>query len=247
MTNALPDSQPEQASSGRWTHVNRAVRIVAIACAVGFALAAVAWWLVIPNYRPALQAGERYGIDVSHHQGSIDWAQVRSDGIDFAYIKATEGGDHTDRLFQANAQAARGEGFDIGAYHFFTFCRSGAEQATHFLQVAPPQPDWLPPALDIEYAGNCSKRPNPAELQVEVEAFVDIVEMAWGRPLIMYVLHDTEADYGIGKAMHRRLWTRRLFRRPGGDRWDLWQVSFRATVDGVKGPVDLNVSARNVR
>ena len=51
------------------------------------------WWAWVPRYRPALRPQESFGVDVSNHQGSIDWPAVRSDGIDFAVIKATEGGD----------------------------------------------------------------------------------------------------------------------------------------------------------
>lgn len=131
-------------------------------------LTSLIWTQVVPRYRPSLHPGEQYGLDVSHHQGEIDWESVRADGITFAYVKATEGGDHIDRLFNRNAVEATAAGLRVGAYHFFTFCRSGREQAVHFLGVAPPQPDWLPPAIDIEYAGNCSRRPSATELEAEV-------------------------------------------------------------------------------
>lgn len=42
------------------------------------------------------------GVDVSHHQGQIDWDALAADGTTFAYIKASEGGDWTDDLFSAN-------------------------------------------------------------------------------------------------------------------------------------------------
>lgn len=74
-----------------------------------------------PDHRPALRVGERYGVDVSNHQGVIEWERVSADGISFAYIKATEGGDHVDAQFYANWRAAATAGLDRGAYHFFTF------------------------------------------------------------------------------------------------------------------------------
>lgn len=80
--------------------------------AVGLAVAAAtAWWFWwVPGWRPPLQDGERYGIDVSAHQGPIDWTAVRADGIEFAYVKATEGGDFVDDRFGANWDGAADAG-----------------------------------------------------------------------------------------------------------------------------------------
>jgi Glycosyl hydrolases family 25 len=70
------------------------------------------------------------GVDVSNHQGDIDWPALAGSKIAFAYIKATEGGDFRDKRFQLNWEGAKRAGLARGAYHFFTQCRSGAEQAT---------------------------------------------------------------------------------------------------------------------
>src|SRR5687767_5289040 len=92
------------------------VVVLVVLGGVGFGLAR--WWF--PHHRPDLRTGERYGVDVSNHQGAIDWEAVAADGIDVAYLKATEGGDHVDRRFAASWDAARAAGLDVGAYHFFT-------------------------------------------------------------------------------------------------------------------------------
>src|SRR5690349_7236247 len=88
---------------------------------------AIELWL--PGRRPALQAGETYGVDVSAHQGTIDWPTVAADGVSAAYLKATEGATFRDPAFAHNWQQARAAGLQVGAYHFFTLCRGGAEQA----------------------------------------------------------------------------------------------------------------------
>lgn len=75
------------------------------------------------------------GVDVSHHQGSINWTAVRSTGVAFAFIKATEGATHQDRLFAANWRDAMSAGLSRGAYHFFTFCTPGAPQASDFIRA----------------------------------------------------------------------------------------------------------------
>src|SRR5262249_30419769 len=58
------------------------------------------------------------GIDVSHHQGPIDWPQVAVAGVGFAYIKATEGKDLSDPMFRVHWRAADAAGIPRGAYHF---------------------------------------------------------------------------------------------------------------------------------
>ncbi|AQT43495.1 lysozyme [Bartonella apihabitans] len=58
------------------------------------------------------------GIDVSHHQGEIDWHKIKSQNISFAYIKATEGGDFKDPQFKKNWDHALEAGLRVGAYHF---------------------------------------------------------------------------------------------------------------------------------
>ncbi len=100
-------------------------------------LAALFWFVFVPNWRPPLGDGERYGVDVSNHQRAIDRDQVASHNIDFAYIKATEGGT-SPTSFLENWTASEAAGLDRGAYHFFTLCRARDEQARHFLDVAAP-------------------------------------------------------------------------------------------------------------
>ena len=74
--------------------------LVGALAVAGLAAVLSLWWFLwVPNWRPPLEEGERYGIDVSAHQDGIDWRRVADDDITFAYIKATEGGDFTDDRF----------------------------------------------------------------------------------------------------------------------------------------------------
>ncbi len=205
-------------------------------------VAAIVWWVYLPQYRPGLDAGERYGVDVSGHQGEIDWDAVSTDDIDFAYIKATEGGDFIDDWFDRNWVDAQGAGLEVGAYHFFTLCRPGAEQARNYLDVVPLAEADLAPALDLEFPGNCSERPPVEQVQQDVAAWLDEVEQATGREALLYVEEPFDDVYGITEVFGERTWHRRILRRPGGDRWDVWQFSFFADVNGIDGGVDLNVT-----
>jgi len=205
-------------------------------------LAAVVWNFWVPRWRPSLRHGERYGIDVSAHQHSIDWKRVAGDDIKFAYIKATEGRDFFDDRFDRNWREAGDAGLDRGAYHFFTLCTPGADQANHFLTVAAPDPKALAPAVDLELAGNCHSRPEQASVAKELDDFITTVETAWGRKMVLYVSDDFESRYPASRRPDHPLWHQRFLLRPGGNGWVIWQAQGSARVDGISGGVDLDVT-----
>jgi lysozyme len=213
-----------------------------MAAVVGIA-AAFSTWLWFRHYQPDRERYPIRGIDVSHHQGPIDWPKVAADDIAFVYLKATEGGDHRDRRFAEHWPAARAAGLVTGAYHFFTFCRPGAEQARNFLAVVPIERDALPPAVDLEFGGNCGRVLDGAEMRRELDAFLVPVEHAYGTPALLYVTPEFLAAY----ARHlppRSLWRRSILHLPDGSApWRVWQYHNRGRVDGILGPVDVNVFA----
>jgi lysozyme len=218
-------------------------RRVAICAAVlvlaGGGVAARYAWL--PAYRPSLRPGETYGIDVSHHQGAIDWRRVARDRIAFAYVKATEGGTFTDPRFAANVAGARAAGLRVGAYHFFTACGPRADvQAANFLSAMPVLDDRLPPAVDLELSGSCGAAASPRGVQRTLTSFLERVEAITGVPTVVYESDEFERAYHVRAALDRPRWRRHLIRRPHGD-WLVWQVNGFAHVDGVKGDVDLDV------
>jgi lysozyme len=184
------------------------------------------------------------GIDISHHQGVIDWERVKGEGINFVYMKATEGGDHKDREFPDNWQAASRIGMVKGAYHFFTFCTPGSEQAANFCAMVPVEPNTLPPAIDFESSGNCKARPKKDTVLKELTVFIRALEKRYGQSPILYVTYDSYEAYikGVFPAYH--VWIRDIFRKPHiSDRlsWTFWQYAHRGRVEGIKGLVDLNV------
>ena len=221
----------------------RLVRLLGIVVAALLVVAAVVWFVWLPQYRPALRPGERYGMDVSHHQGTIDWRRIAADDISFAYIKASEGTDHRDRLFTANWRGAAAARIERGAYHFFTLCSPGDAQARNFLDTVPPDQDALPPAVDLEIAGNCASPPGPSAIRPELNRFLQVVESEWGRPALLYIGDDFRARYDFVETLDRPIWHRRFLLRPDIDGWVVWQVTGWARIDGIKGDVDLDVMA----
>lgn len=204
------------------------------------ALGTLAVWMGFRSYTPDETCYPLLGVDVSHHQGRIDWPAVAADGVDFAYLKATEGGDHRDREFTRNWEAARAAGLAVGAYHFFTFCRAGAEQADNVLATVPVAVDALPLAVDLEFGGNCDRVPTVETLGRELRAFLGPVEAAYGKPVVLYVTPEFLDAYRTALPT-RGLWRRSLLRVPDDAApWRLWQYHNRARIDGIVGPVDLD-------
>ena len=84
---------------------------------------------------------EIHGIDISHHQGRIDWGELKDNGsinrcpIRFVMIKATEGATQTDENFRDNFYQARENGFTRGAYHFYSVHTPAEQQAYHFMST----------------------------------------------------------------------------------------------------------------
>lgn len=197
-------------------------------------------WLVGPGR-------ERFpirGIDVSHHQGRIDWPVVAASGQAFAFIKASEGADFQDTRFAENWRGARAAGLVTGAYHYFTFCAPGLLQAENFLAVAPREPLALPPAVDVEYTGNCVGWENVDEIRRELHTFVRHSEAQLGHALLLYTTEDVWRELVPPELREHRYWLRSLWGQPGDDLdWRFWQFSDTGSVPGVRGAVDLNVFA----
>jgi|CXWL01.1.fsa_nt_gi lysozyme len=185
------------------------------------------------------------GVDVSHHQGTIDWPRLAGAGVRFAYIKASEGASFRDVAFDENWAGAQRAGLAVGAYHYFTFCAPGVAQAANFAGALSTAsgPRRLPPAVDLEYGGNCGARPSVAAFAAELAAFLADVESAAGGPLVLYVTEDLYRDYLEGRFVDHPLWVRSVFTRPrflGGRAWSFWQYGNRGRLPGVRPFVDLD-------
>jgi lysozyme len=182
------------------------------------------------------------GIDVSHYQGAIDWAEVKGAGVDFVYIKATEGVDFTDESFFYNWKGARKQNIPRGAYHFFTLCRSGAEQAAHFISVVPLDQSALPPAVDLEYTGNCADPGKQQNFDTELKTFYRKLKARYGAAPVIYTTYEFGEQHDLSPYAGR-LWIRDIYGTPDLSRydWTFWQYTNRLRVPGIAAPVDGNV------
>jgi len=205
-------------------------------------LAAGALFFHSKDWHPSDAAYPLQGIDVSNHQGTIDWIMLPGQGVDFAYIKATEGGDFVDKSFARNWEGAGNVGIKRGAYHFFTLCRPGSEQADNFIATVPADPDALPPVVDLEYMGNCAQRPKITDLRAELQAYLDKVEAHFGKPTVLYLTEEFDVAYKVSTTFDRPLWLRSLVFEPdfGARPWTIWQASNFRLLEGIEGRVDWN-------
>jgi lysozyme len=183
------------------------------------------------------------GIDISNHQGDIDWPALAGGNVAFVYIKATEGGDFRDKRFQLNWEGAKKAGITRGAYHFFTQCRSGAEQAKNFIGVVPRELGALPPVIDAEHMGPCRTGQQVSNVLREITTLLDALDAHYGRRPVIYTGSDFDAMFLQGELAGERFWLRSLYWPPSfrTDQWVIWQFHDAGTRVGIKGPVDLNV------
>lgn len=202
------------------------------------------WWRM---NNPSLERFPLQGVDVSHHQGLIDWQRVEADPrVSFAYLKATEGGDHRDRQFAQNWASLKTTRIARGAYHFFTFCRPGREQAENLLSVMRVESGTLPVAIDLEFGGNCNRRPTVEELAAELDDFVSLLRERDDRAPVFYVTPEFFSAYMAGQEgayPAHLLWLRNIYGEPAHDGcngWTFWQYAGQGLIDGITGPVDLN-------
>jgi len=182
------------------------------------------------------------GIDVSKHQGNIDWAELKKNPqIKYVYIKATEGSDYVDPKYKENIRNARKNGFKVGSYHFLTNKSSARSQFQNFIRNANRDEQDLLPVIDVEVCRQWSSQ----QLRDSLKVFADLVEEYYGCKPLIYTsekfftkhLGRAFADYPLFIAKYNPS-------QPNiGYKWVMWQFSdcgyFRA-VGGNYGEVDLS-------
>ena len=133
---------------------------------------------------------EVFGVDVSAYQGVVDWPVLAGQGVDFAFIKATEGSTLQDRQFSANWAGAAEAGVRAGAYHFLSYDSPGETQAENFIRVVPVTPGMLPPVVDMEFYGEyLEKPPEREQVRAILDPLLEALEAHYGGKPILYVTY----------------------------------------------------------
>ena len=191
------------------------------------------------------------GIDVSHWQSDIDWAEVKRSGVKFAFIKATEFPDKrttlfVDNKFKENVEGAKSNGIHWSAYHFFRTHIDPVIQAKVFCETVGDFSS-LPPVMDLEVAGSKGER-----LNYKVRQFLEEVEKISNRKPFIYTSSgfwrsymtcekrehtDWARFYPLWLAHYTALWPNTPYPWIG---WAFWQYFDKGTLPGIKTHVDLN-------
>lgn len=173
---------------------------------------------------------------------------MRASGISFAFVKATEGGDRVDDLFQEHWRNARQAGIARGAYHFYYFCRPASEQAAWFIQNVPRESGAMPPVLDMEWnpdSPTCKTRPDRETVRSEMRTFLQIVERHYGKKPIIYTSIDFFDDNDLSSFGGYPYWLRSVAGHPsekyGSHPFTFWQYTGTGVVPGISGDADINV------
>lgn len=182
------------------------------------------------------------GIDISAHNGAVDFESLARQGIDFVYIKATEGTDFIDRYYLDNSRRVLRSGIPSGAYHFFRFDTDGELQGLNFHNAIRGKSFELPPAIDIEEWGNPDGHAT-AKIVERLRRMLQTMERLGHTP-ILYTNKDGYNRFIKGNFDNYPLWIC-SFTDPPLDRtrsnWMFWQYSHHGKLDGIEGSVDMNV------
>lgn len=185
------------------------------------------------------------GIDVSHHQGVIDWNEVHHPDMNqllaFTFIRATVGTEN-DSQFKSNWKGAGDHGFARGAYHYYWSNVNSTIQANHFIETVTLVKGDLPPVLDIEDVSNIQDKKS---LRKGLKNWVKIIEAHYG---VQPIVYSGEAFYKdvLRSDPYFKKYPRIWIANYNGVEaprfsWDFWQYTDRLPVPGIETLVDGNV------
>ena len=190
---------------------------------------------------------EIHGIDISHHQGKIDWQELKDKGvidkfpIRFVMIKATEGASQIDENFRENFYQAREHGFTRGAYHFYSVHSSAADQARFFISKVKLENGDLPPVLDVEHK---PKKQTDEQFKASVLEWLQIVERHYGVKPIIYTYYKFKTRYLNDPIFDDYpYWIAHYYvdQVEYDGPWKFWQHTDVGRLPGIKGDVDFNI------
>nr|WP_106789512.1 LysM peptidoglycan-binding domain-containing protein [Massilistercora timonensis] len=193
-----------------------------------------------------------HGIDVSGHQGNIDWRKVKASGIQFAMLRAGYGANTVDSEFERNAHGCMEEGIPFGVYWFsyaYTpeMARREAEKCISVIREYKVQ---YPVCYDFEYDSVRYAQQNGVRVTRTlatrlVEAFCGRVE-----ELGYFAMYYSNLDYlerMFAPELRRKyaLWYARYASAPGETGIGMWQYRDDGRVDGIRGNVDMDIAYKD--
>ena len=190
------------------------------------------------------------GIDVSKHNGTINWSKVKSSGIKFAIIRGGFGTDTIDPKFKSNIEGAINAGLDVGVY-WFSYATSESKskvEATKCLEVLKPYKNKIkyPIFFDFEYDSvNYAKKKGVAITKTlasnMAKVFLEAVKRE-GYNVGLYTNIDFSNNYFTSEVLNTYdVWIAQYRNNcTYSGKYTMWQYSEKGSVSGITGNVDLN-------
>lgn len=180
------------------------------------------------------------GIDISRHQGKIEWEEVaKNRDIRFVYIKASEGSTYTDPNFKENISGAKKAGLKVGAYHYMSMSSSSKSQFDHFRRLYPKKTAELIPMIDVEKCGKSTRK----QVQKRLSELMSLMKSYYGKYPMIYSVNGTYNRYLAPEFNTYVLYIGRYGKNPpiirGKGHYDIWQYSEKGSVKGIIKDVDL--------
>lgn len=180
-----------------------------------------------------------HGIDLSHYQGDVFWETIGDNSkMAYVYLKATEGGDRIDEMYELNINLAHKYGLKVGSYHFFRPKTPLDKQLANFMAQCKPRDQDLLPMIDIETKGGLGTD----EFCDSLLKFLDMVEVAYKQKPLLYTGTNFYNSYLAGKINNYPLMIAQYTKREPvlcDDRdITMWQYTGKGRINGINGYVD---------
>lgn len=193
------------------------------------------------------------GIDVSYHQGDIDWEAVRADGVDFAMLRVGYRGYETGKLnvderFHEYAEGALDAGLDIGVYFYSQAVNAeeAKEEAEFVLEQIKDYEIMYPVAFDWEFAGDETARTNDVSSETLNECaavFCNRIARGGYIPMIYSVKRMALMKFDLSRLAGFDFWLAEYREEPEFPyEFSMWQYASDGRVNGIEGEVDMNMS-----
>ena len=194
--------------------------------------------------------GSKFGIDISRHNGKIDWNAVKSSGVDYVIIRcgyrgSSSGALITDQNFQSNIKGATAAGLKVGIYVFSQAINEveAVKEASLAVSLAKGYKLTYPIFIDTESSGGRADKIDVATRTAVVNAFCQTVQSAGYQAGIYASKSWFEQKLSMGSVGNYRIWLAQYAAAPTySGRYDMWQYSSKGTISGINGKVDLNLS-----
>ena len=197
----------------------------------------------------SLDGGNVMGIDISKHNGTVDWNAVKNAGVEFVILRCGYRGSASgvlveDEKFRTNIKGATAAGLKVGIYFFSQAVNEmeAVEEASLTLSLIKGHKISYPVYIDVEAANGRADGLSAAERTKVVKAFCETVRDS-GYTAGVYSNKNWFAEkMDTGAFGNYRIWLAQYTESPTyTGRYEMWQYSSRGTIPGIKGDVDLNI------